>query len=216
MANKLTEVQQQLSRFIQTQGLSQHLHSPPYISGLVFAVAASPEIPMPMTWLPWVFRGDAKPLSEAQSEALMELLLTLLRTHLDNMRSERLLLPKECEFCESMLNGEQGFLTRWMSGLTHGHQLLQQAWAQAWDGRDNGQGNRDLSADLSHALKMFSHFANPALTLSQADEARGAILRDKFAQIALSLPRALQAYVRVSGELAKSMPNQFETFVKQP
>lgn len=183
-----------------------------HIDGLLFAVAAAPEIPMPDTWLPWLVKQPGT-IQAKDADELTSLLLALLKHRLAEMRDETFALPEECRFDTDKSNLA---LTQWLTGLMIGHQQLEPVWLDAWQCVQKQQPERlpDLQRDLSHCLRMFSTFAEPQLAIEQAQQRGNDALAAKLPVIFQSFPKALKQYVDISGELVGYMPNQFEMYDK--
>ena len=49
-----------------------------FIQGVIFAVAAAPEIPMPEKWLPWALKASNQLTSTEQADNLTDILMKLL------------------------------------------------------------------------------------------------------------------------------------------
>lgn len=181
-----------------------------HIDGLLFAIGASPEIPMPDQWLPWVVKNQGN-ISNQDVDYLMGVLLEQLKFRLSSMRDEQFHLPKACTFGIEDTNSA---LTQWLTGLLFGHQQLEPIWHNAWKQMQEKAPEEQpaLMRDLSHCLRMFSTFANPDLALAQAKENGNSGLEEKMPQIFLSFPKALQQYVDISGKLVGYIPNQFEMY----
>ncbi|MCY7295327.1 UPF0149 family protein [Alteromonas sp. a30] len=186
------------------------LHPCLYIDGVLFAVSAAPEIPMPEVWLPWVVKNQGG-IQQKHIDQLMGVLLERLKSRLSSMRDERFYLPERCQFEAQSSNQD---LTDWLTGLLVGHQQLESVWQDAWQHMLKGAPEEQaaLRRDLSHCLRMFSTFADPTLAIQQAKETGNLSLEGKLAQIFLSFPKALQQYVDISGKLVSYLPNQFELY----
>lgn len=183
-----------------------------YIDGLMFAVAAAPEIPMPDTWLPWVVKQSGN-IAAKDADELTSLLLALLKHRLAEMRDETFLLPKDCQFNAKQSNLP---LKQWLTGLMIGHQQLEPVWLQAWQCVQEKQPGAlpELQRNLSHCLRMFSTFAEPELAIEQAQQRGNKALAEKLPAIFQSFPKALKQYVDIAGLLVSYIPNQFEMYEK--
>ena len=64
--------------------LKHMLASRPYAEGVIFAVASSPEIPMPEEWMPWVIeQSGSHSISKDQADDMADGLMKVLRDALD-------------------------------------------------------------------------------------------------------------------------------------
>ena len=224
MKNFIFPQERELAILCASPELRDVLFSADHIKGLIFAVAAAPEIPLPDSWLPWVFKRHGQLKSTAQADKLTALLMGMLQQQLGLMRDERVDLPGNCNLPEnyqSPLVNEQA-LCQWLSGLLAGHSRLDGVWQKAWQRmlHKNPQATPGATKTLTHCLTMFTTFADIPLAIEQSTE-RGH--RPKFekmlASVYRSLPVVLGQYVTLSGELVAYLPNQFESFVqndKQP
>lgn len=103
------------------------LHPPFYIRGLLFAVCASPDIPMPEQWFPWIIK-DSGNIDAEQVNQLSDLLMNMLKEQLQAMRDDKVSLPDDCQYPQQQQN-----LQDWLTGLLAGHSLLEKSWQQGWD-----------------------------------------------------------------------------------
>lgn len=209
--------EQELKALCQGDALSHALFSVDYLNGLVFAVASAPEIPMPEVWLPWIFKEHGQLPDTETADKLTDILMGLLQHQLRLMRDDQVCLDDRFELPPDAqkINSERLALSRWCNGVLAGHTRLEKVWNNAWQKMHNKNPNAMPSAtkDLSHCLTMFSTFADLPLAFEQAK------VRDNDQQFVaqlprlfLSLPSALQTYVKLSGTLVEYLPNQFETF----
>ncbi len=209
--------EQELNTLCQSEALTHALFSVDYLKGLVFAVASAPEIPMPETWLPWIFRQHGQLPDTATADKLTDLLMAMLQHQLRLMRDERVTLdktysaPQDAHFIES----NELPLSRWCSGVLAGHSQLEDVWNNAWQKMQNHSPQHMILAakNLTHCLTMFSTFADLPLAYQQAQQRNN---EEQFVSLLptvfLSLEPALKTYVGLSGQLVEYLPNQFETF----
>ena len=202
------------------QGVLHPLH---YIDGIIFAVSAAPEIPLPDQWLPWCIKGRGV-ITDAQIERLTISLMARLQGRLNAMREEQFDLPEDCDFAANRAEEDEQSrssvaLRTWLGGLLFGHQKLASVWLSAWQhmGAKIAQSNdvsEDLLAemrrDLSHCLRMFATFADPELAIEKAQQHGNGELHKKLPVIFKSFHLALKQYVDISGKLVGYLPNQFE------
>lgn len=189
----------------------QLLRSYHEVCGLLFSVAAAPQIPAPQQWMPWVLISDE--MSAEVAEKLTQSLMDCFKAQLLIMRDEGNLLPRVCVYHTGLTLEDA--LSQWMSGCLLGHQHLHNIWQQAWTAmqKHNQHLAPQAAGELSHLLRLFSTFANVPLALQQAADKGNAGLAGQLDAIAQTLPRALGQYVALAGQLADHLPNQFETFV---
>ncbi|NCP66419.1 MAG: YecA family protein [Paraglaciecola sp.] len=191
------------------------LHPYEYIQGLLFAVCAAPEIPMPETWLPWVIKTPHQLNSAEQTQSLSDLLMKLLQQQLKNMSEERISLPTGVHF--HLTDEAKNTAAVWCQGMLFGHQQLEPVWQKAWDKMQSIEpaNMQKLHKDLRHCLYMFTTFADIPLAIKQAEERGNHQLGDALPTIFLSFPQTLKTYVGLSGRLVDYLPHQFETFMQR-
>ncbi|GGD61077.1 UPF0149 family protein [Lacimicrobium alkaliphilum] len=191
------------------QQLRGHLE----IQGLCFAVAAAPEIPPPEQWMAWTLIAP-EDIDQALADKLAEPLMDCFKQQLMQMRDENTagIMPAECEYFPAMTM--ESPLSQWLCGCLLGHRQLEPVWQKSWQRMQQQVPEKapDAAKELSHILRLLSTFANIELAIEQADERGNPDLRQQLPGIAMTLPRALASYVRLSGTLAGYLPNQFETF----
>nr|WP_226992253.1 UPF0149 family protein [Aliiglaciecola lipolytica] len=195
---------------------SKILHSPNYIRGLVFAVSAAPEIPMPDQWLKWAFKGAGGSISEAEIDHVAEVLMGLLQYELAQMRTNNLDFPGKGVPLPDNLS-EKLSVSEWLKGLLSGHSRLESVWQACWQQVETKEPEKLLKfqRDLKHCLLMFSSFADIPMAIEQAKKVNNIKLLDNLPKIYASLPEALKTYVKLSGQLAQYLPEQFETFEQE-
>lgn len=188
------------------------------MDGLIFAVASSPEIPMPETWMPWLIQHSGSTMVSEDVDELAECLMETLRGHLGAMRTQDNFLPLDCRWQQGSAIPES--LELWLEGVLKGHQLLEPVWRSAWERKAKSE---TLSADeedpavrLARCLKLFSTLARNQLALSQRSDENAEKLRENLPVLWRQLPAMLQEYVTLAGDLAQALPNQFEMFTKIP
>lgn len=186
-----------------------------FAQGFIFAVASSPDIPMPEEWMPKVIRrhSSQSQLDAAQVDELATALMSELRDSLNVMRQGRKLLPSRLQWEDNDYNS--GFC-QWLCGLMEGHHCVEHTWQFAWDKLEQKKPDvlPEMSADLTRCIKLFTTLAKPTLSLSNLESERADALRDNFATLANQVPNMLKDYVKLAGVLAEYLPNQFETFVQ--
>lgn len=215
-----------LEKFYQYQDNATIFQSPVYIRGLLFAVCASPDIPMPEQWFPWVVKQGGE-IQSHQVDKVANILMQLLKEQLRAMRDDKIQLPADCHFAAASDSDQTesdqtdrektANLQAWMSGLTAGHGLLEPVWQEAWQIMMEKQSDTSevFAKDLSRCLRMFSTFADIELATQQARQRGAEDFQDKLPVLAKSISGCLRDYVRLSGDLVSFLPNQFDTFQKQ-
>lgn len=196
------------------------------VDGMIFAVAAAPEIPMPEQWMPWLIQSSDSKLVDKDVDKLADTLMNGLRAHLDLMRQSK--SPLSSELTEAIevkgVMRPSKELESWLNGLLQVHKQLEPVWQNAWNHLDkrsaqNTSDDKDKLAEpaearLSRCLKLFSTLANIELALSYRNETQVAQLESNIHMLVKQLPSVLADYTKLSGELAQALPNQFETFNK--
>jgi hypothetical protein len=214
--------------------------------GMIFAVAAAPEIPMPEQWMPWFIQQSGSRLIDSDVDELADTLMNGLRAHLDFMRQGRGPLDSTLFVAVDTPSGARPSesLVLWLNGLLQVHKMVEPVWQSAWQHLDKKleqkldkksdktlyeQGSEDKSSAhagtensaqeapevrLSRCLKMFSTLANVDLALKHRTEEQAAQLNSNLTLLIKQLPAVLQDYIKLAGELAGALPNQFEMFNK--
>ncbi|BDX08178.1 UPF0149 family protein [Planctobacterium marinum] len=202
-----------LEQFYQWQNNAEIFQSPVYIRGLLFAVCASPDIPMPEQWFPWVVKTGGE-INSQQVDKVANILMQLLKEQLQAMRDNKINLPADCHFNPKPESNDN--LTSWMQGLVVGHGLLEKVWQEAWQAMMNAEpeASEQFSKRLTRCLKMFTTFADTDMAAKQAQERNTEDFEQKLPILAKSLSSTLQEYVKLSGELVDFLPQQFDTFQK--
>jgi uncharacterized protein len=209
-----TSAQASLSALCESEELSGVLHPYAFIQGVIFAVAAAPEIPMPEKWLPWAIKTNNQLTSTEQADNLTDILMKVLQEQLKSMSQEKIHLPLGITFGQK--ESEQSSVAMWCQGILLGHSQLESVWQGAWDKMQVSEvaEMRQLQKDLSHCLYMYTTFADIPLAVLQAEKRGNDQLLNILPKIFLSFPETLKTYVGLSGRLVDFLPNQFETFQK--
>lgn len=211
-----------LTSFYQTYPEAQVLPPEMHTRGLIFAIAAAPEIPMPEVWMPWLVNTSSthQTLTDEQVDNLAHHLMLGLRDTLQQMNDNKSALPASAQWSQNSL--ERQPLQQWLKGLLTGHQQLEAIWQQAWGKaqsapeEDKGLSNEAPEKRLSRCLKLFTTLANPEATTKPLALEQAARLERSLPQLARQLPAILQDYIKLAGELAPFLPQQFENFKKTP
>ncbi|MDC0601437.1 UPF0149 family protein [Aliiglaciecola sp.] len=191
------------------------LHDSDFVSGVIFAVCAAPEIPMPDIWLSWAFNQHGQLASEEEANNIADALMIALQEQLREISAETFDYPMKSEALPKQPSKELP-VSRWLKGLVFGHSQLEQLWESCWQQVASQQSDKlpKLQTNLKHCLMMFTTFANVPLALEQAKRVGNTKLVENIDTIFKSLPSALKTYVDIAGELAQFLPDQFETFVQ--
>ncbi|AGP82952.1 yecA family protein [Alteromonas mediterranea MED64] len=221
-----------ISDIVSLPSLREVLPSPHHIDGMIFAVASAPEIPMPEQWMPWLIQSSNSQLVDKDVDKLADALMNGLRAHLDFMRQEKSPLP--CELLKTLEIEGSAYpspaLENWLNGLLQVHKQLEPVWEDAWQHLEkNSTASKEVPPDdkpasseqaepaearLSRCLKLFSTLANVELALSYRNEKQAKELKGNMGLLVKQLPSVLADYTNLSGELASSLPNQFEMYTK--
>ncbi|MBU3021426.1 UPF0149 family protein [Aestuariibacter sp. A3R04] len=192
----------------------------PFAEGFIFAVATSPEIPMPETWMPWLVYGKGGAHHSASMDRLAEGLMNALRDTLGNMRVERCCIPQ----IYLQMHGDDEVspeLAKWLTGLLAAHNQLEPCWQQAWVLAAEAEKNAPIDAKeapekrLRRCLTLFSTLADVKQAMAARNKDRAAQLQRHLPVLVKQVPGMLKEYIGLAGELAAVLPNQFETFVKK-
>lgn len=190
------------------------LHPLDYVKGVIFAVAAAPEIPMPQQWFAWVFKQHGQLTDGNQADALADCLMDELKRQLSHMRSLTQQDSYQLDYHFPQDNQVTNPLSQWLTGLLFAHQQLQPVWQGAWQQMQEKmlEDVQQHQKDLRHCLSMFSTFADMPLAIRQASEKGNPALAEQLPIIFNSLPLALAKYIKLSGKLVNYLPDQFEQF----
>lgn len=201
-----------LSSLCESEELLGVLHPYAFIQGIIFAVAAAPEIPMPEKWLPWAIKTSNQLTSNDQADKITDILMKMLQVQLKSMSEEKIHLPMGVTFKHD--SQEQSSVAVWCQGMLFGHSQLELVWQHAWNKMQVSEVTQvqQLQKDLSHCLYMFTTFADIPLAMKQAENRGNDQLFNILPKIFLSFPGTLKTYVGLSGRLVDFLPNQFETF----
>ncbi|QJR80124.1 UPF0149 family protein [Alteromonas pelagimontana] len=187
-----------------------------FTRGFIFAVATAPDIPLPEVWMPWLIQGQGNTLSTHIIDNLADGLMNTLRDCLQNMRDENKLLPEGCKWAKEKAGRRN--LEHWLTGLLEGHRQLEPCWQKAWKLAQEKPEKAPLATGedpakrLRRCLKLFTLLADVELAKAARDEAQVSALEDNLPILYKQLPSMLAEYVRLAGELAQALPNQFEMF----
>ena len=185
--------------------------------GLMVAICAAPEIPLPETWMPWFIyhSGEEPRLADEIIDDLAQALMHCLRDTLNTMRHDGSLLPQQTLATDE----PDESLSLWLNGLLAGHQHLEPVWQSAWlraqqnPGADDGLNNtEDPAKRLKRCLKMFSTLADIEQAYQNRTPAQQVQLKKHIPALLKQLPQMLREYIQLAGELASFLPNQFEMF----
>ncbi|MDT0595501.1 UPF0149 family protein [Glaciecola petra] len=196
------------------------LHPQEYLEGCLLGACACPEIPLPDVWMPWVIKQHKQIESPEQVERISDVLFAFFKARLADMHNDTVKLPEYARVAKEMPYDKKDYraLSLWAQGLLMAHSAREAYWQNAWDKMQQQVPDKApvLAKDLSHCLLMFSTFADPQKTISEATKKGDKQLLEKLPIIAQSLQKALEKYVAISGQLAQYLPNQFETFSNGP
>ncbi|MFC4700912.1 UPF0149 family protein [Glaciecola siphonariae] len=196
---------------------AQYLRSRYFVEGAITGACASPDIPLPDTWLPWTL-GDiaqSQGASAKQIDEIFEHLFGFFKHTLAQMKENQLHVPDYAQY-DGPSNSAP--LQDYCAGVMLAHQSLEKLWASAWRHMQQAKPAEApaFAKDLKHCLLVFSTFADPRAAIEQAHARAEPELEKKLPLIAQSLESTLLQYVSISGRLAAFLPNQFETFRQDP
>ena len=210
-----------LAHIYQHENLSSVLPDKFEADGMIFAIAAAPEIPMPETWMPWLIKSASSGMVDAEVNTLADGLMDGLRAHLQAMQGQTISLPPRCRATKdgSVQDSPVG---AWLTGLLFAHQQLESVWQSAWEKHQQGEVRTDVTDKecaekrLSRCLKLFSTLANVELAIKQRSPQQAQALKENLNLLWKQLPSVLRDYEHLAGELAAALPNQFEMYTKAP
>ncbi|MCW8107491.1 UPF0149 family protein [Alteromonas ponticola] len=203
-----------LSSVYQDPALADILPSQAFSEGYIFAIAASPEIPLPEQWMPGLVNGSSSTLDAAKVNKLADGMMFMLRDTLSAMRDGKVLLPDYVIWTED--KSKRADAEQWLTGLLMGHQSVENCWQQAWLSAQStcssSTENETPTKRLTRCLKFFSSLADIDLALHARTGSQAQLFREKLPALYKQLPMMLTEYVTLAGELAALLPNQFESF----
>lgn len=190
------------------------LHGPEFVVGVILGVSASPDIPMPEQWMPWVIQGgSAATIKNTDSDkrkidVLADALIAQLQWQLSQLRANKPLLPRELYWSDNLV--ERKPLQQWLKGLLFAHSECEETWFKAWQHANIEEGEKRLA----RCLKCFSVLADPELALSQLKGEKRDNLAQSLPILYKQLNNLLSDYARLADELASTLPGQFELYTK--
>lgn len=186
------------------------LYSATKVHGVLFGVSCVPEIPMPETWLGYVFNQHSKIPSEAALEQLTKVLMDGLSQVLAAIHQS------DYTFCEawSWDDSEYAMFADFLQGVLLVHQAQEKQWQKAWDTMPE-TAQVEHSKTLQQCLSMMTTFADVPLAMSKKSPAQQAAFISALPQLFLSLPNTIERYVGLSDQVASYLPNQFEQFTQR-
>ena len=206
----------QLTALYQNKAMASVLPPQYETDGFIYAVAAAPEIPMPERWMPWLIRPSQGSLRSDDVDIIADHLMGCLREHLAAMRNDKVVLPPECRWQKAASEGIPDALSSWLKGLLEAHHHVEVDWQKVWNESNASEDNTASRADrLRRSLRLFSTLADVDMALRARSPEQAQTLKENLSLLWRQLPEQLRDYVRLSGELAGMLPNQFETF-QQP
>lgn len=205
----------QLTTLYKSKAMASVLPPHHETDGFIFAIAAAPEIPMPERWMPWLVRASQGSLRSDDVDTIADHLMGCLRAHLDAMRHEQVALPSGCRWSKDAGPAIPANLSRWLKGLLAAHHHVEADWQKVWEESAVSEDHAASRADrLKRSLRLFSTLADVELALRARTPEQTATLQENLPLLWRQLPGQLNDYVRLAGELAGLLPNQFETFLQ--
>ncbi len=199
------------------QSLWQDTLYPPHkIHGMLFAIGCVPEIPLPETWLGYVFEQHAQVPQQSDLVLLTHELMNALAEVLADIQNTELGFSHAWQFQSQQSSIAKTAQTSpdyavFLQGVLFVHAAQQAQWQAAWEYMPQAE-QAIHSKTLSHCLSLFTTFADVTLSLSNKSEDQQAALVNALPQIFASLPGALTQYIELSGVLAGYLPDQLEWF----
>ena len=180
-----------------------------YISGMIFAIAACPELPMPNHWLPLVFKSPPERAKDQQINQLFDDLMSVFKVQLLDIQSSEIGLPSQCVSVNNECSDAS--IAQWCKGFVFAHSNNQSCWQRAWDIKsDDTKLIKKYSKDLSRILKLTSTLADFTFALEQRQESQRKALLDNKLSLHKSLIPCLREYLVIAEELSKVLPENIE------
>ena len=136
------------------------IYPPELVRGLIFAVGASPEIPMPEQWLIWVFDQRGQLASTEQADQLTHILMSMLQQQLAQMRNETIELPEY--YSLPTKSEKENDVELFMQVYNLGHRWLRDVWQKCWQEMSSEETERvvNMQGDLKYSLVMIRPFVH--------------------------------------------------------
>lgn len=185
------------------------IYSSEYISGMIFAIAACPELPMPNHWLPLVFKSPPERAKEFEINQLFDDLMSLFKVQLLDIQCSKIGLPAKCGSNDN--ESSDTSIAQWCKGFVFAHSNNQSCWQRAWDIKSSdSELSKVYSKDLSRILKLTSTLADFTFALEQRQEPQRKALLDNKISLHKSLIPCLKEYLVIAEELSKVLPENIE------
>lgn len=195
---------------------SHHSHfksavvSSEYISGVVFACAACPDIPLPNEWLPLLFRHPPERTSASQVDEFCDHVMALFKCQLLDIQNAEAGLPDSC----ILASEEDGVspLSEWCKGFLAAHQSNEPKWQRGWElyVATNCDDEPERKRALIRCLKLLSTFADLSFALAQRSADDKHKLLNNLDGLYQSINSCLLDYLLIADELTKVLPENIE------
>ncbi|MET1219276.1 MAG: hypothetical protein ABWW63_06540 [Glaciecola sp.] len=198
-----------LAELYQENDFQSVLHAQDIVTGIIYGVSMTPEIPMPEQWIGWTLANADVMQDAAKMERIGDALMNALANTLQALAEHDLGCAATWEYdanSQSVNAPCQLFLV----GLLLAHEQSQDVWQSAWDKLPEVD-KVEQANHLTHCLNMFSTFVDVDQALARAGE-NADTLAQALPQIFTQLPSTLLQYNELSGLLGSYLPEQFACF----
>jgi uncharacterized protein len=170
------------------------------LQGFLFTIVSTPEMIPASEWLPIIFAGeDIDYASVEEAEAVIGQIMVLSNTINASVLDPPTLLPADCPLRDDVLTNfeDEAPIAQWSRGFLHGHQWLEELWAECLP--------EELEKELDAVLMALSFFSSREIAeIFYSDAATG---HQSFKAMADAIhrvvPRAVAQYAHMGRSIAE-------------
>lgn len=177
----------------------------PMLHGFMFAIACSPELLPPSSWLPYVFNNtDPDYCDEAEEQMIEADIQTVLATIREQLSMNMVTLPPVFHLAEMVMDNfdDDAFYAHWGRGMLIGHNTLSDIWDVYLpeDGKEQQLicfNALTFFSSLSYAKKQCKAIEIESLTIETMAETvleNFHLAMKNYANIAMSVQKAIDDY----------------------
>lgn len=177
----------------------------PMLHGFMFAIACSPELLPPASWLPYVFNhADPKYANEEEKQSIESDIHVVLETIRDQLAMNMVILPPVFHPAETIMENfdDDAFYANWAKGMLIGHNTLSDIWDVYLPEEGKAQLLISLNAltffsSLQHATQLCDAIKMDDLTIETMAETvleNFQLAMRNYANIAISVQSAIDDY----------------------
>ena len=204
---------EKLSRTRQKSQLAQVTFSTDYIAGVVFAISASPEIPMPQEWFALTFSTQPERASQQLLNEYCDDLIELFKAQAIDIQNRHIWHPPHTHDEPALTRDST--LAHWCRGFLFAHKHLEAQWRRGWHLVSQKEPAKVVEFDrtLTRVLKLASTLADFEFALQQRQAPQRQQLTASRHQLIASLASCLREYIVIAESLSMVLPEirEFET-----